>query len=70
MPLAASASPDGRALVLSLGGWRQQGIQILDRRTGTVVQEISQPGAFLGLAWATDGRTLYTSGGVADAIYL
>src|SRR6476660_3463791 len=70
MPLAASASPDGRALVLSLGGWRQQGIQILDRRTGTVVQEISQPGAFLGLAWATDGRTLYASGGVADAIYL
>src|SRR3954454_14919752 len=70
MPLAATASPDGRALVLNLGGWRQQGIQILDRGTGTVVQEISQPGAFLGLAWATDGRTLYASGGVADAIYI
>src|SRR4051794_40161815 len=39
MPLAATASPDGRVLVLSLGGWRQQGIQILDRRSGTVVQE-------------------------------
>src|SRR5690242_12776860 len=70
MPLAVTASPDGHAFVLSLGGWRQQGIQILDRRTGTVVQEISQPGAFLGLAWANDGRTLYASGGVADAIYL
>src|SRR5690242_4022998 len=45
MPLAATASPDGRALVLSLGGWREQGIQVLDRRTGAVVQEISQPGA-------------------------
>jgi YVTN family beta-propeller protein len=70
MPLAAIASPDGRALVLSLGGWRQQGIQILDRRTGTVIQDISQSGAFLGLAWANDGRTLYASGGVADAVYL
>jgi YVTN family beta-propeller protein len=70
MPLAVTASPDGHAFVLSLGGWRQQGIQILDRRTGTVIQEISQPGAFLGLAWATDGRTLYASGGVADAIYV
>src|SRR5690242_1723969 len=70
MPLAVTASPDGHAFVLSLGGWRQQGIQILDRRNGTVIQEISQPGAFLGLAWATDGHTLYASGGVADAIYV
>src|SRR3954471_19579191 len=70
MPLAATASPDGRALVLSLGGWRQQGIQIVDRGTGTVVQEIPQPGAFLGLAWAPDRRTLSASGGVPDAIYI
>src|SRR6202043_2415351 len=70
MPLAALASPDGRWLVLSLSGYREQGIEVVDRASGAVVQRVEQPGAFLGLAWSTDGRTLYASGGVADAVYI
>lgn len=69
MPLAALASPDGRFVILSLAGWREQGIEVIDRTTGAEVQRISQPGAFLGLAWSLDGRTLYASGGVADVVY-
>src|SRR5437870_2610661 len=46
MPLAMVLSPEGDRLVLSLNGWRQQGIQVVDHRAGTVVQTISQPGAF------------------------
>ena len=69
MPLAMIASPEGDRLVLSLSGWRQQGIQIVDPAAGAVVQTISQPGAFLGLVFSPDGQTLYASGGNEDAIF-
>jgi len=70
MPLAMVLSPEGDRLVLSLSGWRQQGLQVIDRHTGTVLQTIAQPGAFLGLAFSSDGRTLYSSGGNEDLIYV
>jgi DNA-binding beta-propeller fold protein YncE len=69
MPLAVVSSPEGDRLVLSLNGWRQQGIQVLDTQTGTVVQTISQPSAFFGLAFSNDGHTLYASGGNEDLVY-
>jgi len=69
MPLAMVLSPEGDRLVLSLNGWRQQGIQVVDRHTGATLQTIPQPGAFLGLAFSRDGRTLYASGGNEDVVY-
>jgi DNA-binding beta-propeller fold protein YncE len=69
MPLGMVLSPEGDRLVLSLNGWRQQGLQVIDRHAGTIVQTISQPSAFLGLAFSKDGRTLYASGGNEDVIY-
>ena len=69
MPLAMVLSPEGDRLVLSLSGWRQQGLQVIDRQTGTVLQTITQPGAFLGLAFSNDGKTLYSSGGNEDVVY-
>jgi len=52
-----------------LNGWRQQGVQVVDRKTGAVTQTLDQPAAFIGLTFAPDGRTLYASGGNADVIY-
>src|SRR5689334_2102848 len=69
MPLAMLLSPEGDRLVLSLSGWRQQGIQVVDVQTGAVLQTIPQPGAFLGLAFSHDGKTLYVSGGNEDVVY-
>ena len=69
MPLAMVLSPEGDRLVLSLNGWRQQGIQVVDTQSGTILQTISQPSAFLGLAFSHDGQTLYASGGNEDVIY-
>lgn len=69
MPLAMVLSPEGDRLVLSLNGWRQQGIQVVDGQSGTILQTISQPSAFLGLAFSHDGQTLYASGGNEDVIY-
>jgi YVTN family beta-propeller protein len=70
MPLAGRLSPDGRYLMLSLSGWREQGLEIVDRARGVVIQRLPQPGAFLGLVWAADGATLYASGGSADLVYI
>ena len=69
MPLAMQLAPEGDHFILSLNGWREQGIQVVERATGRVVQTLKQPAAFLGLVFSPDGHTLYASGGNEDAIY-
>jgi YVTN family beta-propeller protein len=69
LPLAIVPSPDSASLVVLLSGWREQGIQVVSRRTGAVRQFIEQPAAFLGLAFSPDGRSLFVSGGNDDAVY-
>jgi len=69
MPLALALSPEGDRLVVSMSGWREQGLQVVERDTGRVVQRLAQPGAFLGLVFSPDGKTLYASGGDEDAIF-
>ena len=69
MPLAMAFSPDSAFVAVLMSGWREQGVQIVERATGRVTQTLPQRAAFLGLAFAPDGRTLYASGGNEDAIY-
>ncbi len=69
MPLALALSPDERRIVILLNGWREQGIQVLDRGTGKILQTIPQPAAFLGIVFSPDGNSLYASGGNEDAVY-
>jgi DNA-binding beta-propeller fold protein YncE len=69
MPLAMLPAPGGEKLIVSLGGWREQGVQVVDLRTRRVEQTLTQEAAFLGLAFSRDGRTLYASGGNDDSIY-
>src|SRR6188474_2280698 len=54
MPLAMTLAPDGKRVVLLLNGWGQQGVQVLDRGTGAIVQTIEQASAFLGLVFSPD----------------
>ncbi len=69
LPLAAVVSPDSAHILLLLNGWRMQGVQVVDRRTGAVVQTAEQPAAFIGLTFSPDGRMVYASGGNTDVIY-
>jgi YVTN family beta-propeller protein len=69
MPLAVTVAPDGRHAAVALSGWRQQGIQIIDLDGQGVAQSLPQAGAFLGLAFAPDGRSLYVSGAATDLVY-
>jgi DNA-binding beta-propeller fold protein YncE len=68
MPLAMVTAPGGRRVVLLLNGYREQGVQVVDRE-GTVTQTLPQEAAFIGLAFSPDGRTLYASGGNQDVVY-
>jgi len=68
MPLAMVSAPGGRRVVLLLNGYREQGIQVVDR-AGVVTQTLPQRAAFIGLAISPDGATLYASGGNRDLVY-
>jgi YVTN family beta-propeller protein len=68
MPLAMIPAPDGRHLVLLMDGYRDEGVQVVDRR-GAVTQTIAQEAAFIGLAFSRDGHTLFASGGNQDVVY-
>src|SRR5437773_5834459 len=69
MPFTMRVAPEGDRVVLLLSGYRQQGVQVVDATSGRVLQDVPQPAAFLGLAFAPDGRTLYASGGNQDVVY-
>ena len=69
-PLAIAVAPGGERVALLLNGWRQQGVQIVDRKSGAVVQTLPQIAAFIGLAFSNDGKTLYASGGNDDCIFV
>lgn len=69
MPLAMVGAPEGDRVVLLLNGWRDQGIQVVERTTGRVLQTVKLPAVFLGLAFSPDGQWLYAAGGNGDVIY-
>ena len=69
MPLGMALAPDGKKLVVVLSGYREQGIQVVDLATWRVTQTLPQEAAFYGLAFSSDGKALYVSGGNEDLIY-
>ncbi len=69
-PLAMAVAPGGDRVALLLCGWRQQGLQIVDRKSGSVLQTLPQVAAFLGLTFSPDGKSIYASGGNDDSIFV
>ena len=69
MPLSIALAPGGARAVVLLGGWREQGIQVIETATGRIAQTLLQPAAFVGVTFSPDGHDLYVSGGDDDIIY-
>src|SRR5579864_5790418 len=69
MPLSMVLAPEGDRVAVLLAGWREQGLQVVEIRTGRVLQTLELPAAFLGLAFTADGHTLYAAGGYEDVVY-
>ena len=65
--LNLTPSPDGRSLVALHCGHGPHGLAVIDPATLEIRQQVPLRSAWLGLAWAPDGRTLYVSGGNATS---
>jgi DNA-binding beta-propeller fold protein YncE len=59
-------APDGRAVIATHGGFNPHGLVVMDTATEDAVQRIRLKSAWLGLAWAPDGKRLFVSGGNAN----
>ena len=70
MPFGMVLAPGGRSVVISSAGYREPGLDVIDRATGTITQSLLQDAAFLGLAFSADGQTLYASGAEQDVVYV
>src|ERR1700682_4133835 len=69
LPRGAALSPEGDRIALLLCGWREQGVQIMDRDSGAITQMLPQTAAFAGIVFSPDGKALWTSGGNDDSVY-
>ena len=76
LPLTSALSPDGRTLVVVNAGQGTQSVQVVDTRTGQVVQTIpyvSTPTAirsvYGGAVFSPDGRRLFVSGGGQNVVH-
>jgi YVTN family beta-propeller protein len=70
MPFGMVLAPGGRSVVISSAGYREPGLDVIDRATGGITQSLVQDAAFLGLAFSADGQTLYASGAAQDVVYV
>jgi len=61
-PTGGALSPDGRFYWAANSGHGRNSISVVDVATGAVAQTLSLPGAYVGVAFAPDGRTAYVSG--------
>ena len=52
MPFGMVLAPGGRSVVISSAGYREPGLDVIDRTTGAITQSLPQYAAFLGLAFA------------------
>lgn len=60
------SSPDGKIVISVNSGFLPHGIDVFDTKTQKKVQHIDLTSTWLGMAWSSDGRTLYVSGGNAS----
>ena len=65
--LNLTPSPDGRSLIALHCGHSPHGIAVIDPATMEIRQQIPLKSAWLGLAWAPDGKSIYVSGGNAKS---
>ncbi len=65
--LNLTPSPDGKSIVALHCGHGPHGLAVIDPATMKIVQKVPLKSAWLGLAWAPDGRTLYASGGNGES---
>ena len=69
LPMSSALSPDGRFLVVLNGGYRPPSLSVLDTKDGHEVGRTQVADAWLGLAFSSNGRTLWVGGGSRASIF-
>jgi YVTN family beta-propeller protein len=60
------SSPEGKVVISVNSGFLPHAIDVFDAKTQKKVQHIGLTSDWMGMAWSSDGRTLYLSGGNAS----
>ncbi|NUQ20696.1 MAG: YncE family protein, partial [Gemmatimonadaceae bacterium] len=68
-PLGVATSRDGKRVAILLSGYGKQGVELIDRATGSS-NFVEQRAAFVGVALSPDGSRVYASGGNQDVVYV
>src|SRR5215218_700988 len=68
MPLKMTLSPDGKRLAAVCGGLKP-GVAIFDTASRALLQFTPLPRSWNGIAYSTDGRHLFVSGGNSRRLY-
>jgi len=68
-PMSSALSPDGRFLVVLCGGYRAPSLIVMDAVTLGEIQRVPVADAWLGLAFAPGGNTLYVGGGSQASVF-
>ncbi len=69
LPLKMAISPDGKTLTAVCSA-RWNGVALIDLQTEQTKQWVPLERTFNGLAFSTDGKKLFVSGGSSDALYV
>ena len=69
LPMSSVLSRDGRFMIVLNGGYRPPSLSVLDTKSGAVIGRTPVPDAWLGLALAPDGRTIWVGGGSKASVF-
>ena len=69
LPMSSVLSSDGRFLIVLNGGYQPPSLSVLDTKDGHEIGRTPVPDAWLGLALAPNGRTLWVGGGSQASIF-
>src|SRR5579884_1076296 len=69
MPMASVLEPGGRFLIVMNGGYNPPSLSVVDLQNEREIQRIAVPDAWLGMALAANGKTLWVGGGSTASIY-
>jgi DNA-binding beta-propeller fold protein YncE len=68
LPLAMTLSPDGHSLIVTNNGYQKPTLRVVNLDHHDVGGVVPMDDGWLGLAWAPDGKTLYSSGAASSTV--
>src|SRR5262249_7722323 len=70
MLLGSALSPDGRWLALTSAGYNEHKLYLVEVETGRIRQQLPLDRTWNGLAWSSDGSTIYAAGGASPRVHI